>query len=90
MSKKSFTVGFNLGTKRYVIYGVTAIFPNLNGVLFQTENGKGFQIESHEMPYQNLLGGMFIEYSTEEDFEDHESLKEASPDKYEILDMRKS
>lgn len=86
--KSSFTVGFVLGDKRHVVYGVTSIVPNMNGVLFFTENRENFQVESHQMTSGNILGNMYIEYSTSEDFEDHESLKEASPEKYEIHDMR--
>lgn len=89
MSKKSFTVGFVCNGKIYVIYGVTSILPNLNGVLFQTENGEGYQVESFELR-EGFLGSMYIEYSTDEDYKDYEFLKESAPDLHVILDMRES
>ena len=89
MCRNSFTVGFSLNGKMYVIYGVTSIFPNLNGVLFQTENRKGYQVESYEMQ-EDLIGNMYIEYSTDEYYEDYEFRKKSDPDRYVILDMRES
>ncbi len=88
MIKSSFTVGFVLGEKRHIIYGVNSIYPNMNGVLFCTEDRENYQVECDSLTGGNILGNMYIEYSTPEDYEDHESLKEASPEKYEIHDMR--
>jgi len=47
MMKTSFGVAYH--EKKVVILGVTSIMPNLNGVLFNTENRRGYQIESHDM-----------------------------------------
>lgn len=74
--KSSFSVGYRLNRKTYVIMGVSSIVPNLNGILFFTEDGENVQIE------QETLGNMFITY---EDFAELNSTKE-----YTIIDHRKA
>lgn len=74
--KSSFSVGYRLNGKTYVIMGVSSIVPNLNGILFFTEDGENVQIE------QEILGNMFITY---EDFAELNSVKE-----YTIIDHRKA
>ena len=72
MAKNSFDVAYH--EKKVVILGVTSIFPNLNGVLFQTEDQKGYQIEDYEMTGVSLN----IEYFDPTTME--------IPDDYEVLD----
>lgn len=86
--KNSFTVGFVVDGMKIVIFGVTSIHPNMNGVLFNTENGVGYQVESHQMTDGNILGNMYIEYSDLADFEEYESFRRYTD--FEIHDMRKS
>lgn len=81
--KNSFTVGFVLGGKKIVILGVTSIHPNMNGVLFTTENSIGYQVESHQMTGGNILGNLYIEYSEPEDFYEYESSEDT-----ELYDLR--
>ena len=71
--KSSFAVA--LHGKKLVILGVTSIVPNLNGILFQTENRRGYQIESFEMSGMTY-GIEYFDFATE------------IPDGYTILDCR--
>ena len=64
MIKSSFAVGYQLNSKTVNVLGVTSIVPNLNGVLFFTEDGENHFIESHEM--NEVLGNMFIDYDQSE------------------------
>ena len=56
--RNSFAVAYH--EKKVVILGVTSIMPNLNGVLLNTENRLGYQIEAHDMKEQNTT--LNIEY----------------------------
>lgn len=47
MSKSSFDVAIH--NEKVIVFGVTSIMPNLNGVLLQTEDRYGYQIDSHAM-----------------------------------------
>ena len=75
MFNSSFTVRFRKMEAKHstVVLGVTAVVPNLNGLLLFTEDGKGYQIESHEMlsydEGDSLHIRMKIEYSDEDDFD---------------------
>lgn len=60
MIKTSFAVSFRHNDKSYAVLGVTSVLPNLNGVLFCTENKEHFYIESYEIP--NGLEDMRIDY----------------------------
>lgn len=60
MFKSSFAVGYRKDRKSCVVLGVTSIVPNLNGILFFTEDGENHFIESHEIP--NGLCNMYIDY----------------------------
>ena len=44
--KTSFSV--HIESKKVIILGVTSIVPNLNGLLFFTENHRNYQVESYE------------------------------------------
>ena len=66
MIKTSFTVGYRLNRQRHIILGVTSIVPNLNGVLFFTEDGKNHFVESWELKFDSL-SGMFISYDPEDE-----------------------
>lgn len=74
--KTSFAVAYH--EKKVVILGVTSIMPNMNGVLINTENRWGYQIEAHDMSGNVTLN---IEYY-------NPTLMEL-PDDYEVLDYRK-
>lgn len=66
MIKTNFTVGYRLNRQRHLILGVTSIVPNLNGVLFFTEDGKNHFVESCELRH-DILAGMFISYDPEDE-----------------------
>jgi hypothetical protein len=74
MSKMSFAVAIH--NKKLVIEGVTSIVPNLNGILLQTEDRHGYQIEAHEMEDHIQLGIEYLDDSME------------IPDDYKYLDYR--
>lgn len=61
MSKSSFAVGFRINRETVVVLGVTSIVPNMNGVLFFTEDGKNYEVEAHNMK-DGILPNMFIDY----------------------------
>ena len=91
MINKSFTVSYRVYGVHHTVLGVTSIVPNLNGLLFFTEDGKNHQIESHEMrirgdesPYKRLC----VEYSNEEDIADEFDLASEEPFRYEVHDHR--
>ena len=71
MSKSSFTVYYKSAKGPFVtVLGVTSIMPNMNGILFQTENGEGHEIEAYQMNCvkgASIVAGISIEYSTEEE-----------------------
>lgn len=71
--KTSFAVAYH--EKKVVILGVTSIMPNLNGVLINTENRWGYQIEAHDMSDNVTLN---IEYFDPTVME--------LPDGYKVLD----
>lgn len=62
----SFTVGYFLNGVTRVVFGVTSIVPNLNGILLFVENGNHIQIESHQM-IEGCLDDMFIDYVLDKD-----------------------
>lgn len=92
MVKSSFTVSYRFvnSSKRVVILGVTSIVPNLNGVLFRTENGEDHQVESHQMIYgrgcYSDLPNVHIEYSAEDDLQSY--FEEAEVDHITLIDGR--
>lgn len=89
MSKSSFTVYYKL--PRYpwtIVLGVTSIMPNLNGFLFNTEDGEGHQIEHYELA-NGLLPGVAFKYSTEEDINNYLKDFEKSPESHPLFDHRK-
>lgn len=61
MSKSSFAVGFKINRDTVVVLGVTSIVPNMNGVLFFTEDGKNYEVEARHLRNEHL-GNMFIDY----------------------------
>ena len=71
MIKTSFTVGYMkfIGNEveSHVVLGVTSIVPNLNGILFFTEDGENHFVESHELRF-NTLAGMLITYNDMKDY----------------------
>ena len=71
MFKSSFAVAIH--TSKKIILGVTSIVPNLNGVLLQTEDREGYQIDSDEMTGMTY-GIEYFDYATE------------VPDGYEVID----
>lgn len=81
MIKASFAVGYQSfkgeSSNIIVVLGVTSIVPNLNGVLFFTEDRENHFIESCDM--NEVLGNMFISY--EEDLDEYKD--------YTIIDHRK-
>ena len=82
--KNSFTVFIGDHTeKTTVITGVTSIMPNLNGFLFNTEDGLGFQIEHHEL-VEGGISNIAFEYDYTED--DINNLRELP--QYEIHDHK--
>lgn len=90
MSKASFAVRYHLPAyrKTVVVLGVTSICPNLNGVLFYTENGRNHQVESHEMP-DKMLAGMSIDYSyTEEDTSFEQEWADKYDCQFQVIDGR--
>lgn len=88
MSKSSFTVSYKLPRHpRTVVLGVTSIMPNLNGYLFNTEDGEGHQIEHYEL-VDGFLPSVVLEYSTEEDINDYLKDFEKSPEKFPLFDHR--
>lgn len=86
MIKSSFTVGYRHKGFRTTVLGVTSIVPNLNGFLFFTEDGENHFIEAHELD-DNLLGGVYFEYSTEEDLQDE--FDSAEDGEVLVIDHRK-
>ena len=90
MSKASFAVHYHLPAyrKTVVVLGVTSIYPNLNGVLFCTENGSNHQVESHDMS-DKMLTGMCIEYDYSEEclsFDQEEA--RVTEHQFELIDGR--
>lgn len=73
MFKTSFAVAIHREKK--IILGVTSIVPNLNGILFFTENRWNYQLEDE--PSNN---GFNIEYDDNGEYD--------FPDDYKILDYR--
>ena len=69
--KTSFAVAIH--EKKLIIIGVTSIVPNLNGILFQTEDRRGYQLYSDEM-FGMTYGIEYLDYATE------------IPDGFEVLD----
>ena len=85
--KSSFTViidGVHL-PKMIVITGVTSIFPNLNGFLFNTEDRVGYQLEAH-----NLIDGGITGISFEYSYYDNEDIEHFKTQyhKYEVHDHK--
>lgn len=90
MSKSSFTVRYHLPKyrKTVVVLGVTSIYPNLNGFLFCTEDGKNHQVESHELD-DKMLTGMSFEYDTsDEDIEFDFKQAQQSESQFQLIDGR--
>lgn len=59
--KSSFTVTYKDAQHIHnIVLGVTSIMPNLNGLLLQTEDGHGIQIESWQMACGIQL---YVEYN---------------------------
>ena len=94
MSKSSFTVYYKLAHGPFVtVLGVTSIVPNLNGILFQTENGEGHQIEAYQMNIvkgSSIVAGLSIEYSTEADIRECLEMAQSvdNSTKYIVIDGR--
>ena len=90
MSKSSFGVKYHLPAyrKSVVVLGVTSIYPNLNGVLFCTEDGRNHQVESCDMP-DKMLCGMSIEYDfDEESIEFDREWADKNECQFEVIDGR--
>lgn len=88
MSKSSFGVYYHLKRKSVIVLGVTSILPNLNGVLFCTEDRQGHQVECHEMK-EKMLAGMSIDYDvTEEDIEYEKTWAEEHECEFVLIDGR--
>ena len=90
MAKSSFSVRYHLPAyrKTVAVLGVTSIYPNLNGVLFCTEDGRNHQVESHEMP-DKMLAGMSIDYNlTEEDMSFDQEWADNHECQFEVIDGR--
>lgn len=99
MSKSSFTVYYKLAHGPFVtVLGVTSIVPrvkppNLNGILFQTENGEGHQVEAYQMNIvkgSSIVAGLSIEYSTEADIRECLEMAQSvdNSTKYIVIDGR--
>lgn len=88
MINKSFTVGYRQGRVHHAVLGVTSIVPNLNGVLFFTEDGENHFVESCDMSH-GVLPGMYIEYSTEEDISNEFEIAAEKPNGNKVHDHRK-
>lgn len=84
MIKTSFAVKYKVGHTTHVVAGVTAIVPNLNGVLMFTKDGENHFIESCDLRH-GILPNMYIDY--DEDYPDSESL--AYDSRYKFHDHRK-
>lgn len=91
MINKSFTVSYRTHGVRHTVLGVTSIVPNLNGLLFFTEDGHGHQIESCDMrcrrdesPFKRLC----IEYSNDEDIDGEFYNAKQEPSNYKVYDHR--
>lgn len=90
---KSFTVCFKRPKSNVdvVIIGVTSIFPNMNGILFATEDTQCYLVEYLEMVDDNgtnMLCNMRIEYSTEEDIAWYLQNASDKPEEFYVLDGR--
>ena len=91
MSKSSFAVKYHLPQyrKTVIVLGVTSIYPNLNGVLFCTEDGRNHQVESCDMS-DNMLCGMSIDYHlTEEDMSFDREWADKTESQFQVIDGRK-
>lgn len=92
MIKSSFTVVYKKDGKTNYVLGVTSIVPNMNGLLFFTEDGENHVIESHNM---RMMGAVptkevTIEYLDEDVIAVIYKLAEREPGKYEVFDHIKN
>lgn len=92
MIRSSFTVVYKKDRKTNYVTGVTSIVPNLNGLLFFTEDGRNHFIESHNMKMEGAVPtkGLTIEYLDEDDIAFIYKLAEREPSKYEVFDHIKN